>query len=267
MNTRICDLTCLVLTALLVTVWGAVPAHSQESSANPPPAGDYKPPQVGAINIEEQEEKKETYGTVQDKAISFFSEVESKQTQLAQGNISAVGSIPDNILNYLSGVYLYCAVNLGTCPLVLETLLETDIINGKVNHDNDCPNLKRFWNFWVGNGMEERHKYLTKIAHVRAISDFNTKERPKFLLCQETVKQQTTSALPSDAYFKQRYSQNPALKALSARLAAYLNQLKQGEINVFLATGSKSPETAKPSSTTDKKMGTGSSTTKKHTRK
>lgn len=193
--------------------------------------------QMGEINIVEQGPKKDPYLVVQDAAIVFFAKLEQDIKSLRTGGSASVGVVSDQILNFLTGVYLYCIVNSGSCPYILDAILETDIINARLGKNNACPNMMKFWTQWVRNNMDTRHKYLMKTAHFNVTNDFNKNQRPAFILCEDTVKKAISDSAPNTDYFKRRYTDGSEPERAPTKLRLLLEKLKEEGIDVFKKTG------------------------------
>ncbi|RIL03051.1 MAG: hypothetical protein DCC75_13085 [Proteobacteria bacterium] len=221
-------LTCCFLASFLVTDCQAQPQKEKRQS------------QFGEIELEGYDEGKSRHSTNQDQAIEYFNKLSAISDGLAQGSISAPESMNEDILFYLTGVYLYCAVNSGTCPLILDAMAEAETIRSVVSGSVECSGLKKFWKLWVKNGMEDRHKYLVKTAYMRAHNDFNAKERPKYIKCDDLIKGRMAGMSSKEAFLKQRYAPGSAAKESITKVAQLLEQIKAKRINVFVATGSGS---------------------------
>lgn len=198
--------------------------------------------QYGSIDIDlSGEQEKDSYSDIQAATIAAFDQLRSVAKTLASGGSAAVPTFTDDMLSYLSGVYLYCAVNNGTCPLVLEGILETDIINSKSSGAVACPHMKRFWNVWVASDMEERHKFLVKTSFINSYSEFNAKTRPKFLRCEDTIKQEISGPGSGAGFFRDRYRAGAPKEKIFDRMYSLLTQVREKIPNVFAATGSQPP--------------------------
>lgn len=204
---------------------------------------------IGEITFEDSAPAQNTYAQTQDAAIDYFHKLSDLTSQLAQGATS--GSVPppsDNMLSYLNAAYLYCAVNYGECPLILDAILEGDIVNSRMSKDAQCPTMTRFWKSWVRGDMEARHKYLVKTAFLKVTSDFNQQKRPAYIKCKETVATQISAKEPDNVYFKARYGADSAHTLVAAKTAKLLEELKVKVPNVFGAVGSSFTSGEKPSS-------------------
>lgn len=193
--------------------------------------------QFGALELDLEEKKKNPYREAQDAAISYFENLSTQMSQLSAGSSLRAAEISDDVLHHLSGVYLYCAVNSGTCPVVLDAVLEVDVINSRIDGKSACPNMKRFWKRWVKNGLEERHKYMVKTSFINEHTRFNSSERPKYLKCEETV-QAVIQGVPSNqTFFRDRYRSGSPQSTLSSRMVELLTKVKEKVPNVFIAMG------------------------------
>lgn len=193
---------------------------------------------VGEIHIQGAEETKDPYAASQDGAIQYFQALRDKMPQMINGEVGSAPPIDPKILNYLTGAYLYCIVNTGVCPVILESILEVDIINSRLNKEPACPNMRQFWKLWLDSDMEQRHKYLVRTGHLAVTSEFKRNVRPKFVQCVETVKEQISEKGGDQQFFKKRYSEQQK-RVLFERVAALLEGIKSKERNVFVATGSR----------------------------
>lgn len=193
---------------------------------------------IGEINIEESGPVRTTYAETQDSAIQYFKNLSEVIATLSQGAVGAsVPAADDNMLTYLTAAYLYCAVNFGECPIILDAILESDVINSRVSKVAQCPNMTRFWKLWVKNDMEARHKYMVRTGHLKTTSDFNQNKRPSYIKCQQTVAKAIQSGKSDELYFKERYTPDSAHTLVAARAARLLEDLKVKVPNVFSAVG------------------------------
>ncbi len=201
-------------------------------------AADSIPSLIGEINIDQSSTTKDSYPLTQDRAIEYIKNLNDVIATLSHGAQGA--SIPtptDNILSYLNAAYLYCAVNIGECPVILDAVLETDIINSRVSKIAQCPNMTRFWKLWVKSDMEARHKYLVKTGYLKTTSDFNQNKRPAYIKCQQTVASETAGSGSDEAYFKARYTPDSAHTLVAARTLKLIEEMKVKIPNLFAALG------------------------------
>lgn len=201
-------------------------------------SGGNSPSLMGEINIEDSSPQRDAYSDIQRGAIDYFKKLAATTAQLGQGAVSAsVPALDDNTLTYLNAMYLYCAVNYGECPLVLDGILETDVINSRVAKKAECPNMTRFWKLWVKSDMEARHKYMVRTGYLKVTSDFNEQKRPAYLKCQETVSKSISGDDSNEDFFKERYRADSAHALVAARTAKLLEEISEKVPNVFAAVG------------------------------
>lgn len=200
----------------------------------------FRKSQFGEVKFEEQE-RKDSYKVTQDQALAFFQDMDNKVKSLRLGSSVSPLSAPDQVLNFLTGAYLYCVMKSGICPLVLDALLEVDVINSKLQNSPQCPTLKKFWSMWIKNGMEDRSKYNISTGMLETVANFNTNTRPKYIHCEETVKKEIENTPALAAFFKERYKNEARPGIVSGKMVTFLSLLKEKIKNVFVATGSMPP--------------------------
>ena len=175
------------------------------------------------------------YADSQDLAIKTF---EKLGNELSSGTIPTESiSFDDATLRYLSGVYLYCSIKNGICPLILNAILETDIIESQKNKKADCPNMLRFWRQWLNNGLEDRINYSLGTGFLTKYIDFKENTRPKYLKCSATVAQAIEPNTPLEEFAKARYENDSEHTKVISTIVAYLSALKDQVPDVFIATG------------------------------
>lgn len=195
--------------------------------------------QMGVIDLDLSSDRPTpSYTKIQDETIGAFSKLKEIPQALSSSGNAAVPPFSDDMLSYLSAVYLYCAINNGTCPLVLNALLEVDLIRSKVSGQVSCPTMKRFWNAWVASDMEERHKFQVRTSHINAYTQFNTQTRPRYLRCEATIQDELTGNAPATRFFSVRYRSGSPAASYFGQMESLLIQLKERVPNVFAATGS-----------------------------
>ncbi len=205
------------------------------SSTLAQPARDLNDEKLTTFEVQ-QEKTVDGYGTTQDSTIAFFEEAESKRKSLANGSSASPASLNDEQLNYLSGVYLHCAMKNSACPIILDAILEIDVMNSKLSGKNDCKNMLGFWNRWVKNEFEKRLNYSLQKGLARYL-EFKTKEMPRYVKCSKTIERETKSESGSVEYFKKRYGLDAPNSNHLSKLAKYLQIVKQKIPDVFVATG------------------------------
>lgn len=195
---------------------------------------------IGSINIEEQEERRvDPYPAAQSATLEYFQNYNSKLQSIAHSGSGSLGDLSDDMLNYLSALYLHCSVNYGVCPYILNAVLEIDVINSKNSGSAGCPNMKRLWNAWVRNNLEERHKYLVKTSFIQATSDFKAKDRPRYLKCDQTITDILKNSAGSAQFFKARYTEGSEYFQAAPKITALITQvIEKDQIpNLFIKYG------------------------------
>lgn len=164
--------TILAIPPLFLAIFLAIDAGAQ----------DRRNSQVGDLDIDQSVATDPVIKGRED-SLAYF-----KRATEQLKNPSGTMEMPsETILNYLTGVYLYCTVNNGRCPIPLDALLDVDTMNAKSAGNTECTVLSAFWRMWIRGGMEERQQYLVKTGLLGTTSDFTKKERPRYVKCQETV--------------------------------------------------------------------------------
>lgn len=196
---------------------------------------------MGEIAFEDSAPQKNSYATTQDKTLDYFKQLASHVEHLAEGQASGqLPTLEEAGLNYLTGVYLYCAVNFGECSMLLDAILEIDLINSKLNAKAECPNMTKFWKFWVRNDMESRHKYMVKTGFLKVTSDFNQHKRPSYIKCQGKIQQQIDTKVNQSEFFKSRYSSDSPYNLVAVKAVKLLEDVKRRIPNIFVAVGAQS---------------------------
>lgn len=223
----------------LAILIGGMFSHSLSIQAQP------RKPQVGAINIEEAPDKTVNYASVQKDTIQYFTTLAERiKTLGSDQNANTQNELPkisDNSLLYLNGVYLFCSINGGACPLPLEAMYEVDVINSIATKSMGCPTLTRFWKFWIKNDMESRHKYGIQMAYMGTTSEFNQNQRPRFLKCEDTLKAEILPHKDENGFLSARYRQVSVARTSVLSMLQLLKELEQKVPNVFSATKSPNP--------------------------
>jgi len=233
---RVAVITGLLLTLLTVSA-EAFSSEAENPQERVPPR---RPALSGDIILEGPEKKASIYEITQDNALSYMQHL-SHQVQAASSgaSISPIPPLAPDVQDYLTGVYLYCSVQRGTCPFVLQAILEIDIINSRLSGQNSCPNMQAFWKRWLENDMENRHRHSVRTGHMHATHDFNQSVRPRFVRCQETVAKEIAAGSSNPAeFFRSRYRDNSQHRRDVATSLALLEQIKANIPNIFRATGS-----------------------------
>ena len=183
--------------------------------------------QIGEIDLEDTATKrKDPYAVGQDAAISFYAAFAQTIESLKTTGIGTLEPLSDGAINHLIGVYLYCTVRSGACPLVLDGILEIDVVNAKNGTADLCPTMERFWKAWVKSDMEKRQNFLVRTAHMNTTSDFTRNQRPRYLKCRETVQLEIGKGGPAKEFFQSRYASPNGPDEQVLKLAHLLTELK-----------------------------------------
>ncbi len=138
---------------------------------------------------------------------------------------------------FLNGVYLYCTLKNGTCPYILETILETDILNSKIAGNSSCPHTLQFWREWIDNSFEERVNYNLGTGFLTKYQDFKKNVRPKYLRCSGTVERTINQNESIADFIGSRYTPGSDVGNNIKRTLGYLLALRQEVPEVFIASG------------------------------
>jgi len=156
-------------------------------------------------------------------------------------------ALPDaNAFTFVTTMYLYCTTKLGTCPFILDTVLEGDVINARGSGSPECPIMSQFWRQWLNNDLEQRAKYLLSIGNASALATFNQNQRPKYLRCKDTVANELKQAPAT------RYASSGTVAQSVTRTTRFLTEVRNKQVDVYSATG---VDFAKPKGSDDKKKG------------
>lgn len=161
---------------------------------------------------------------------------------------SAPGALSDRAITYFNATYLYCTVQKGVCPVVLDGLLESEIIGALADKGSSCKVLPKFWRSWLNGGFEERQKYQTKTGFLAEASQFTNSVRPKYIKCDATVKEMLVSIKSAS----ERYGPQGEGREKISKLLDFMKLLEEKKINVFSETGSIVSESSQPSTTNQK---------------
>jgi hypothetical protein len=177
----------------------------------------------------------EPYKEIQDSTIATISKLNK---EIASRSVSATKiSFNERELYYLNGVYLYCTLKNGTCPYILETILETDILNSQIDGKASCPHTLRFWQEWIDNSFEDRVNYNLGTGFLTKYQDFKKNIRPRYLRCSATVEREIKNNTPSNDYISARYAPSSEVAHNVKRTLAYLTAIREEVPEVFIATG------------------------------
>lgn len=188
----------------------------------------------------------EFYAKIQDDTIAIF---EKLNNDIASGTLGSNKiELAKNQLYFLNGAYLYCTLKNGVCSYMLDSILETDILNAKIDNKASCPHMLRFWQEWIDNNFEKRVDYQLGTGFITKYQDFKRNIRPQYLRCSGTVSTRLKPELSLQDFIKERYSQTNDVGLAIKRTYAYLQALRDQVPDVFLAAGAYK-ETVKPTPT------------------
>lgn len=173
------------------------------------------------------------YQQEQDETIAYF---DSLLETIRTSNYANLTPLTPRMIHYLSGVYLYCSIKNGACPLVLEALLEADVILARVKQSSECPNLTAFWREWMSNEFEKRLDY-TQNTYLNRVLEFKARERPRYIKCRETVAYEIKSSDDNATFFAKRYRPESGNYKSIDKFSRFLKALKTQVQDVFSSSG------------------------------
>ncbi|MCB0332691.1 MAG: hypothetical protein KDD55_04280 [Bdellovibrionales bacterium] len=196
--------------------------------------------QSGEIELELGEEKSiNSYHAVQNRTITKISNLEKSMLNLATGSKNKIDPFDDWELNYLATVYLYCTMQTGVCPRILQTIFEIDFINSVIDQKSSCPNLTRFWKKWIEGDMERRLEYKIEVGQFAKRQAFNKNARPKFVKCRNTIDLVRKKYPEGASPFKARYEEGSSQIRAVQKTLAMLEVVRKKIPNIFYKTGVK----------------------------
>lgn len=196
-----------------------------------------RPELSGEFELEVDEGAQDSYSISQQKALNYFNSLVSQLDPLRQLGTAHLENLDESTLQYLSAVYLFCTINQGTCPIVLDALLEADLIQSRLRNSAQCDNLQRFWKIWLKNDMERRQEYLAKTGFLNVTDQFKRERRGRYIKCKETIETEMASSLANPEFFQARYKQDSPPFLVVSQMPVFLNKVKSSVANVFAATG------------------------------
>ncbi len=207
-------------------------------AAQDPDLSDSGKKTSGEIAIDTQSEKRDPYLETQRETLAYFKNLKGQLQEASRSGRKLI--IPDaHSIQYLAGLYLFCSEKKGVCPSILEALLEIDLVNSKLNNVTVCPVMKSFWKVYLENEFEDRMKYALSTGFMAKVSEFNAKERPKYLRCDETLKALFAEGASASALFAARYGANSRPLHAIDEVITLINAVTDNNINVFVATGAQ----------------------------
>lgn len=204
-----------------------------------PPAGkNGRSDLTGEIRIEEEVNQVDPYTLNEQSALVFFKSFEEKLSGLAAEKLVTIGEIDKGVNLHLTGVYLYCLIAKGTCPELLDAILEVDVVNSRLIKKAQCPNMVRFWKAWAANGLDKKHSFQIQTGYLKKWEYFKANLLVRYLRCTNTVSQEIAleAKISDAAYFKERYGQNSLQRDSVLQTIKLLEFIKAKVPNVFRAT-------------------------------
>jgi hypothetical protein len=203
-------------------------SHAESASSD-----DGRPALTGEVAYSEPDTKNKTPSLVgYDNAVAWanaLSKIVSSDGKGAVPELEGVGS------TYLSVLYLHCVSRAGTCPFILDSILEADVIASRESGSRRCPLMKSFWKNWLALQLEERGKFLVSVATGLQMAAFNSNERPRYVDCKPTVE----AILDDKESLATRYGPETSTSKSVTQLVALLKEVKEGRIDIFASTGVK----------------------------
>lgn len=188
--------------------------------------------QGGEIVMEQDHKLSGTYEMQQLKGLEFLKAV---QLTAASGAANSLPAPDDSILSYLNVAYLYCSITEGTCPAIIDAVLEADIINSRrAGAVASCPIMTNFWKIYIKSDMEQRHNHLVKTGFLTVTDDFKKKRRPAYIKCKDTVAQ-----IISSPDWAQRYKSGSQTMTSITKAVRIVEELQAKVPNLFTALGAR----------------------------
>ncbi|MCO6429230.1 MAG: hypothetical protein J5J00_00080 [Deltaproteobacteria bacterium] len=196
--------------------------------------GQKRPEISGQIVLEETGGKKVNAAQLShDIALEYITTLAATVEKLKSGAAAPLDEIDNSAMAYLNSAYLYCSIQEGTCPYLLDALLEADVILSKSTGKIQCPTLSKFWKSYIASDLESRHRFLTPVTFMSVTAEFSEKQRPKYLKCKETVAEEL-AVTPND-FFVNRYGRAGKDNNV-AKTLRFLKGLKEQGIDVYSKT-------------------------------
>jgi hypothetical protein len=173
--------------------------------------------------------KDDPYSRVEDGLIvkidSFLKELES---------FPPPPSLREAELLHLTGVYYVCSLKRGTCPVILNAILELDFLENVKTESKagKCNRMKGFWSQWIKNQFEKRQGYELDTGRIKLKQEFDRLERPKYLKCSQTLSERLEINKSSYPVYLKQLSQNRDMPLKS--LLLILQETKKTIPNVFV---------------------------------
>lgn len=187
-------------------------------------AGAEQPSTEGTIEFEDAPTELSPYEAGQEASISLF---QSLLTETVSGS-AAAHKVTSEAMRHLAGAYLYCASKQGSCPVILDGLLEVDIANARVAGEASCPVLEQFWRSYTAWDFSKRESYLRGVGQTEIATTFAKEKLPRYQMCKQAV---------AEALKQDKAARTAAAKKNLANAAFLLKQFKQKVPNIFAALG------------------------------
>ena len=220
-------------------------AHAQEENENIEDEKPLNPNIFIDVELEKDDVTVSPYKNQQDDVLSIFKNLQeiqkSKEIKKVDTlNENAVGIISKDNIRYVASAYLNCLIKNGLCQYYLDTLLEIDLINSKLDGSPNCKNMILFWKAWIENDMEKRHSHQTKIAFISDTNKFNREQRPKYSTkCKDTINKILVSSkdISPKEFFTSRYQDNSESLQFVKKTNEYLESVKESIDNIYFEIG------------------------------
>lgn len=200
------------------------------------------------LDLDLNEKKKNTYNLDQEYVINYFKEIVSATEHFSSNSNEKLNTtfieLTDSQLLYYASAYLYCITKKGTCPFLLNALLESDLMllcnfeNKKCQRPKKvaCRNMTRMWKIWIDNDLEQRLNHNIPIGLMGKNNDFKQNEFPKYLKCSQTLLPEVKAALKNKNYIKKRYK-SVDIKEDIEKTISFLKAIKKNIGNIIVAQG------------------------------
>lgn len=221
-----------ILICACLTLFYSNQAISQTQTGSKPSKGERSKVITGEFSLETGNKQRDPYQVSEELTYTYLNNLKTKIGEFSNGNITSLERPNEKIVSFLTGTYLYCTVRDTTCPALLDSLLEVDVVNARLANKEECPTLREFWKTYIQNDLENRHRYLTQISQMAAVSEFNTKSRPGYIKCQTTIAKNIKGSSTNTEFFRARYKDGRILKSINSAFEL-IESLKRKGINVF----------------------------------
>jgi hypothetical protein len=217
-----------------VLVIGGFAAHAEPSST-----GDIRPPLAGEVAYSETATKTKDLRVIgHDKAATWAEALSKIVSSDGKGSMPTLEGVSSS---YLAVLYLHCTARTGSCPFILDSILEADVMASRVDGIPKCPSMKSFWKNWLAMELEERGKFLVSVATGLEMANFNSNDRPRYVNCKPTV----GGILKDTDTLAKRYGPGTPASEAVGRLIALLKEVKEDRVDIFASTGVKLEQEAK----------------------